>query len=442
MINTVAKKSSILFVIGLVLFLPSFVNASHNTSRYFPFLERSERYTTLNKSYLNVDAFYISISSAYHRDRGGASIIGLWGDYNLKDVIYSLQAVKGTDFVNPLITLTGTQEFATTDIWFDSHGRARVQGLSLGGTWQPPFSDNFSVGAWIPVMHMSGRGRYTVGRAPQRQNIDNDNNDEDFAALDEFSRESLLFSAAMRQVHDQLGLDENLWSHTGVGDLDLYFSWQNSVDYRFRMKRIIMCAQVGVLIPTGVVADQDVPSSLPFMGNNHWGLYGDVALECELKQDVKVGVIAGLTGQFEHTHTIRIPVRGEPAPFSALKAKVAVRPGLTFKVSPYLTLENLTPGLNIQGRYTYRRHGKDRWFDRRKNPAVESYLLQGFRVCKREHLSSWRSHYFTFELTYDTAVEYNHVPTQPRFHITYDMPIGGRGIADTHQVTIGAQLHF
>jgi hypothetical protein len=437
MVNAIAQKRTTLFILSLSLLLSPMLQASHNTNRYVPFLERTQRYTTYDKSHLDANLFYISISSAFSREKGSTSPIGLWGEYNLKDVIKSLKTVNGDEYVSPLKQLTGTNEFSDEDLWFDSPGRIRAQGLSLNGVWHPKKYPCLSLGAWLPIMHIQTRSRYKTGLGPCTNEIK-----PGPIILDEFCRDTLIFRAARRQAHNDLGLRNNFWSKTGVGDLDLYVGWHHTIDYALRMKKIMLIAQTGVLVPVGTLANIDVPASIPFMGNNHWGLYGDIVTEFELKQDVKVGLMAGITGQFKHKHTVRIPVATEPAPFSALKGDVDIHPGITLKLSPYLILENLTDGLHIQGRYTYLRHAHDTWKDRRCDKTINSYLTSACGVESKERLSSWRSHYFTFDLTYDTALASNKLPMLPRFYVTYDMPIGGRGIADTHQLTLGAQLLF
>jgi hypothetical protein len=184
------------------------------------------------------------------------------------------------------------------------------------------------------------------------------------------------------------------------------------------------------------------PLSLPAMGNGHWGMYFDVVPEFELKQDWKFGFMFGGLYQFKETKNMRLPVGNEPAPYSALTGRVEVQPGVTAKLSPYFTLENLTDGVHFQIRYTYLRHSIDKWYDRRSDTTIPSYLSSGTNVAQHEQMSKWRSHFFSFQLMYDAKQAMQNWGMEPLLYVTYDLPISGNGIAKTHQISVGARLHF
>ena len=100
------RLCSLLMAQLLVVFA---LSASHNTSRYFPFFERSHEYVAGRASYINSGVFHSVASTSLRSGGSTGGIPELWGNYDLRDVIDSLQAVQGVAFVNPIETVTGTQ---------------------------------------------------------------------------------------------------------------------------------------------------------------------------------------------------------------------------------------------------------------------------------------------------------------------------------------------
>ncbi len=422
------------------LFFFSSIAASHNTSRYFLFLERPESYS-LEKPYsLTTDFFYISLSNAFDRLKGGStSLTGLWGEYNLNDVIKSAQKVQKDSFNLLKLDSEAIKKIQDNEIIFEFPGIVRSQGISFRGQFEFPWASSLSLGFWIPIMHVSTR--ISCEQDTEKCNLPLFTTSPNPSEND-FSNSFFKLDAIRRELHNTLGLLENFWSETGFGDLDLYVRWQHILHYTCMMRSIILAAQTGIVAPLGKMLNNDHPSSIPFMGNGHWSLYFDFAPEFELKQDIKVGSIFGIMIPFKHTHYTRIALGKEPHIFSALKGNVSIAPGVTFKVSPYLILENLTNGLHIQGRYTYLHHYKDRWRDKRSDQTLTTSLSNCEFLKEKEEVSSWSGHFFSFQLSYNTRAALNNFSMDPVFYINYDLPIGGHGIAKMNQVSLGIQLHF
>lgn len=423
-----------------------FIFPTHNTSRYFPFLERPEDYITKERSHITPAFFVTRASSANKRYGGECGIPELWGKYDLRDVIASLQKVKGPDFVNPIEVERGPN-----DSWIDKSIRYKVSGKiksrGLLVNYEQLLKWNLSFGAFVPLMYVYTQDKFTFLQ-DKSDGVIRQLRPGEVAQLDRIRR----------GVNNALGLHGGDWTRTGFGDLDLHARYNYHWNYELVMRRIDLALQLGTTIPTGRKYDISYPSSAPFMGNGHWSLYLDFVSEFELKQDWKFGLMFGGVYQFNDTKKIRIPVYKEPATFSALKADIKVEPGMTFKFSPYIYADNLTDGFNVHARYTYLRHGKDKWVDTRRDPSVKSYLNQevgsdffGNPLTEKEisknkkhkkDLSLWRAHYITVQLAYDTKDGGNKWILDPIIYAVLDYNFNGNAFSKTLQVTFGVELHF
>ncbi len=448
------KKKFSLFVI--FSFISSFsIYASHNASRYFPFLERPAEYVLKGKSHVSPSFFYIKADTAFARGGGNAGIPELYGKYDLRDVIASLEKVKGAGFVNPIEAEKGPNDaWLNKSIRFSVNGKVKARGLILN--YEQAFRAHgqflswkgLSVGLSFPLMHVNTSDNFYFLASESDTQVQNLKPGE----LDQLNR-------IRRKTHDELGLQGGDWTKSGVGDIDLHAGLNYNWDHKWLMRSIDLNFRLGTTIPTGPNYDIDVPSAVSFMGNGHWSLYFDVLPELELKQDWKIGLMLGFMYQFNNTRTLRLPVFQEPALFSALISDVKTDPGFSFKFSPYFIAENLTDGVDFQLRYTYLRHHDDKWIDSRVNPSVKSYLNQEVgttmwegkdltqedisnNIASKKDLTRWRMHYITLELVYDSSEAGNNWVLDPKIFLTYDYQFSGNGSCKSHQLTLGVQASF
>lgn len=413
--------------------------ATHNVNRYFPFLERPEEYTIKHRSHISPSVFYVTASTANRRGGSTGGIYDLWGRYDLKDVVASLRAVQPAIVGTPQDPFYGYSYLDGKSIAFRVDGKMQGQGLMLNweqnlGLW------GFQVGASIPVMSVSSLARYSLNR-PDSDPIFNTSG----LTFQQLRSQELIVDQIRRLTHQAIGFGGNEWEKGGVGDLDMHLRWNHIFDHVLLMRSIDINFQLGAIAPTGILSDNRFPPSLSVGSNGHWGLYGDFLTALELKQDLTVGILLGGAYLFSHTRNIRLSVGSEPTIFSALIGNVRMRPGGTFKCSAYLTLANLTDGLDFQVRYTYLRHGIDRWNDARaiaSQQLIPSYLSNATLISQKEDLSKWSSQYATLQLTYDTKEAMKNYKFKPVYFASFDTPIGGNGIAKTNQVNLGVELHF
>ncbi|MBD3272831.1 hypothetical protein GF385_00570 [Candidatus Dependentiae bacterium] len=449
------KFHKIFFNLFVIIFIFNFLNASHNTSRYFPFLERPAEYVNKRKSHVSPSLFYIKADTAFSRGGGNAGIPELYGKYDLRDVIASLEKVKGAGFTNPI-----EEERGPGDAWLNKSIRFRVNGkIKSRGflfNYEQCFraSGNFlhwkglSLGTSFPLMHVNTSDNFYFLEKDSDNALKNLRSGE----LDQLNR-------IRRKTNEELDVQGGDWTKSGVGDVDLHAGLNFNWGHKWLMRSIDLNFRLGTTIPTGVNSYIDYPSSVSFMGNGHWTLYFDVLPEFELKQDWKIGLLLGAMYQFNNTRTLRIPVYQEPAIFSALIANVKIDPGYTIKFSPYFIAENLTDGIDFQLRYTYLRHSNDKWIDTRSDPAIKSYLNQEVgttmwegkdlteedisnNIAAKENLTRWRMHYISLELVYDSKEAGNNWILDPKIFLTFDYQFSGNGSCKTHQLTLGVQAHF
>ncbi len=433
--NTLRKK----FIPKLLLLLFALqvptAFATHNVSRYFPFIERTEEYIIKKRSHLTPSFFYVNASSAHRRGGSTGGIPELWGMYDLKDVIASLQAVN--PLADPIMAVTGNNALANRSIQFRPREKVGVVGLQLNYEQDLHFA-GFQVGASLAVMNLNATMGY---------NFDREHSDPIFNSIflteRQKTEQDLLVDKIRRVTHDTIGFTSNIWNEAGFGDLDVHLRWNHIFDHVLLMRSIDINAQLGAIVPTGFTSEINMPGSLSIGSNGHWGLYVDLITALELKPDWTLGFIFGWAHLFPHTRTLQIPFNNEPAIFSSIVGRVRMKPGETFKISPFFTLGNLTDGLDFQVRYTYLRHSDDVWTDMRSDKTIQSYLQRGGDlIAQKENLSRWRAQYVTLQLTYDTKIAMKNYTCAPVLFAGYDIPIGGNGIAKAHQFTVGVELHF
>ena len=355
----------------------SFIFCSHNASRYFPFLERFAEYITKKKSHISPSFFIARASTAFKRGGGNTGIPELWGKYDLKDIINSLELATDGDFVNPIQEERGPNDtWINKSIKFKVNGKLKARGLILNYKQHLGFN-SFSFGGSLPIMHVNASDNFEF--LPK----DSDNQVQDLR-----EGELAQLDIIRRKVHDELNVSGGDWTKTGLGDLDLYLNYNKIWDHKLLMKSIDLNIRSGITVPIGTKSDNNYPSSVSFMGNGHWSFYFDTITELELKQDWKFGFLVSAIYQFRNSRKLRIPVYKEPAVFSALVADVQIDPGMTFKLSPYIIAANLTDGINFLLRYSYLRHNKNKWKDKRKDPNIKSYLSQIERLMSGEQITS------------------------------------------------------
>ncbi len=426
--------------------------AARNVSRYLPFLDRPEPTVVTDRVHFGASAFLTIGSSAFRRGGGKVGIPELWGPYNLSDVIDSLAAVKagaGMPFTNPFLLTPGTEGLVDRPVIFAVDGTVNSSGGMFEGSLSL-FSPNVYLGFSIPIVRVETRARYELVTRSRRERegefIDPAVRNLESGAVNQVERVRLA-------VHDEIGLRPDDWDVSGVGDLDVFLRFHFMCERTLLMRSINTNLRCGVLVPTSKTRSIDFPSSVPFMGDGHWAMYFELLPEFELKHDWRVGMMASLVVPFDETSERRLPVFREPQIYSALTGETELDLGITYKLAPYVTIENLIDGLHFHGRYTYLHHEQDTTTDKRGDCPVKSYLQleptetrTEQEICdnieRKENLSGYRAHYLSLQLRYNSRSAMREWPLRPNFYILVDTLLEGSGMAKTHQLTLGVDFHF
>ena len=409
----------------LILLIPVTALATHTGSRYSLFLEKPENYVTKQRSFIDASVFYATASTANKRYGGACGIPELYGFYDLKDVIASLQTANPNQTYTPIQDVTGSNALVGKNLDFSITGKINTVGLMLAYEQNLKFINSnlrcLTLGVWLPIMSSDILSRFSFNNKKYQQTYGKSLSNSEVEKVDEIRR----------ITHKEIGFEGTNLSRGGIGDIDAHLRYNYFWDHKLMMRSIDLNVQVGTTIPTGRKMNINYPASAPFMNDGHWGIYLDFIPEFELKQDFKVGMILGWLWQFNDIQTRRIAIYKEPSIYSALVGKVEIDPGYTFKVSPYLTLENLTDGVHIQLRYTYLRHGMDVWHDKRDDKSIESYLETNPRpdptdktkklthedleknLAYKNQLSKWQTNYFTIQVMYDSKLASKNWPMKP-----------------------------
>lgn len=442
MTNKKNTNSLFLFLVSVFLLFTNFLNAFHLPSKHTPFFENDFTVSLYpkKKNTLTVDGIFGAVSTAFKRNGQSGGTPELYGNYELMSVINSLQAVQGNHpgFVSPLDQLDPLlkNKLKSSVVNFGVSEKIYTVGCAFSYTrWF--FDNKIFLGAWLPVLSMQSMNRYSLKQDSSLIGIDPN-----------------LVDKVRRDTHQALGFYDNGASRIGFGDLDLHVGYRAFWDHEWLMKAITVTSKMGMMVPTGVRHNINNPSTIPFMGDGHWGLYGESNAQFELKQDLRLGFVLHGAQQFSRRRSKeRIPVFKEPAIFSALVGVLDVQPGFTLALAPYLVLENILDNVHFYVKYTYMRHAADTVQDVRTDKTIPSYLNQSPTLIVPQkdidanqydkwNISKWRAHYVTLQLMFDTRQTLTSWKLDPTLYLSYDIPCAGRGISKMNQITLGGSVHF
>lgn len=434
-------------LLSIVLIINSFdsVLASRTSSRNFSNLEYGFDFVVKkdHRYQIRPSFFMTSATSALSRneDDGGCSPIELWGKYDFRQLIQAKNIYDGntTDPLSGDSAFTGRDKLMyRVDSEIKTAGIMIASDLRLGNCTIK--NARWSIGASVPIISAQTFVKYTFNKdASDMTSITDDN----VALLD----------TRRRKFHQDIGLAGNTWNKVCFGDLDFHLGWTYERDHCLKMRNVILQNSLGILTPLYDGSNPYYPSSVALYGTGHFGIYNDLFMEFELKTNWKLGFLLSGLWQFGRRRNERVSVYKEPCPFSPLVTPIYVKPGFTFKFAPSFTLENIMDGVNARGTYTYLRHGEDVWEQNSYTESTRSYLNRKVttaiaptdiidNINNKQFMSSWRGHFLSLDIVYDSNQTLNHWNYDPVFFITYDYPLGGVGAARAHELKLGIRLRF
>ncbi|MGE0206811.1 MAG: hypothetical protein AB7R69_03075 [Candidatus Babeliales bacterium] len=403
------------FLIGTISQLQAMVY----DDRYFPEYSWASWRTCQKPSHFIPDIFIMTAHDAALDNDDSIGIPEIFGIYDLNKLANAITILTGN---NPL---AGGQ-FAGLigrNIIYNMKGKLEAQGAAL--EYHQRLTDNVSFGFNFFAMHVFSRINFELA-------------DGNFLGLTPDQVPAL--DALRRSMQQSVGLQAPKFSKGGFSDIDLYVRFGNLWEYKRKFKRIDAGVRAGLLIPTGLTREINNPASVPFGGNGHWGVYGALDLEIEVKEDWKAGIYARGSKRFEKKKFDRLPLADEQPLFAAFVGKANIDPGLNLVVAPYVRVEDISDGLGIQAKYTYVNHFEDTIADGRfglKIPSVE--------LTKYNEYTQWSSEYLTLNLFYDFARVRVSKSFAPILSFMCDFPIqffGVERVSKTFRVSMGIVFGF
>lgn len=410
MINRMLKLLSI----SLLFSAPIFSMVCDN--QYFPLFQRPFSRIIEQPSRFAIDAFFTTASLAFDNKENEIEIPALFGPYDQNKLSNALTLVGKN---NPL-----PAEFRGSKIEWDISGKIQAQGVSIAHEQKllGPVYVGFS---WL-LMHAYSCHDFCLKSPGMISEIG------DIQELKE----------ARRLMHKELGLTQMQSSRTGMGDFDCYLRIGGIWDYKWKCRRIDAGLTLGLLMPSGLSREICNATTVPFGGNGHWGAYGRLDAEFELKEDMKFGLSMRIGKRFERTMDMRLPVAKEHPLFGALVTPVSVDPGLNFSFFPYVSLENLRKGLGVRIGLNLNKHSKDYFCDLRSSKEREDLPAITSRLKK---VSEWSSDYASLNVFYDfgkMAVERGYKPIVTfGWDVPFLMFVASNSIK-THRISLGVEFNF
>ena len=388
----------------------SFIAAMSFDNRFIPLLQRPRLTVDGTRSSFWVQGFATTANKSFNEMQQDIPLAQIFGKF---DQVELARGIVSLGCPNPL-----PSEFQILDkLSWEVSGKRQAQGFAI--TWDQYIAEWISTGVSLFFMRVQSRHLFKLDAVNIEPSISLKPGD---AVLLDDSRRSML---------EQVGICEGSTEQFGISDIDWYFRVGSMWEYAYRFRRIDAGARFGLLIPTGVTREINRPASIPFGGNGHWGIYGEIDAMFELKEDWKAGLLLRLNNRFSKRDTQRMPGAKEPEIFGAVVGPARVDPGVTAIFVPYFLLENLRAGLSLGVNYNLAWHQKDSW----RNLSSCTAKLE-----EVERLSHWSSEYFTINVFYDFGKVKVKREFNPIVTFQWDVPsslfISSR-VNRAHRISIG-----
>ncbi|KKP26904.1 MAG: hypothetical protein UR12_C0035G0008 [candidate division TM6 bacterium GW2011_GWF2_30_66] len=402
----------------IVLLFSSNVFSNVYDNRFLPLYKRP--YTKRVDKYSRFGASFFVASADHAMGMNGEEVMipKVFGDYEMQNIGKAL-VVLGKP--NPLL-----DEFQNLSLPFDIDQKINAQGLSV--VYDQHIWKYLYAGTSLYLMRLHSNYSFIF--------------DKGKSGLNRASGFTDIYDY-MSKLHNAIGVTGNNYNKVGMGDMDAYIRIGNVWDYLYKMQRIDAGFSLGLLLPTGEKRCLNIPSSIPFGGNGHWGIYGQIDTELGLKDDMKLLIMLRLSKRFSKVQNDRIPVAGEQSLFGALIAPVKVDPGLTFIFSPQFWWENLRKGFGIRVGYTLAYHQCDSWCDYRPEIDKKAVLVENFNFISNP--SSWANDYLNLSAYYEFFSDVENRRVAPVVSLTWDWPtffLVGKNAPKTQKVSLGLDLVF
>lgn len=400
-------------------------------NRYFPLYVKPKFRNISEPSNLMSQTFFMYADRSFGtiREIGLPEINGIHSEvnseteaaYNQSEVARSI-VVSGRSNTNPL-----RSDLQNRSIPWDREGIMMAEGLAF--YWEQAINCNWSFGLIGLFMNYSNSQEFLFN-----DHCLNENGVNNTATQGE---KDYLFLVNQR-MSNLLNLQAPVASQIAFGDVDFYLRLGDWWEYTYKFRKIDAGIRLGGIIPSAPMRDINNPASLPIGGNGHWGIYGAVDAELELREDLVLGLYSRISKRFPRTCVYRMPALKEPSFYGSLVGQARVNPGVTFAFAPYGRIECLREALGFGLGYTLVVHQQDKWTDLRIDQTVPANLENVINQSK------WRAEYLTISAFYDFSKFKDYPNLSPILMLTWDMPMerNSRYVYQTNSVSLILQINF
>lgn len=381
-------------------------------NRFMPLMQRPWIAPDDGRSHVSTHLFGVRATRAYNSLGAEAPLPDMYGSFDLGKIA---QGIVNLGFQNPIKT-----EWQGATIPWALEGKLQGQGIDL--EWQKAITQYVSIGGSFLVLRLSSWYNFVL-------------NEKD-CTLHPRASELQELEDLRLSILRQIGVCGDCSVQHGFGDTDLYVRVGNYWEYACKFRSIQVGGRLGLLIPTGKHQNIHYPSSIPFGGNGHWGIYGAADALFELKEDWKVGLYLRINQRFARTQCHRVPTECEMDNYAALQTDVRVRPGTTFVFSPYVDFECLRDGLGVRVFYVLTKHWADRWSICQQDEKKYKDFI------KR---TEWGSDYFSVNVFYDFGKVKPNRTVYPILTFCWDIPqsvLIANAVAKTDRISLGVEVAF
>jgi len=272
--------------------------------------------------------------------------------------------------------------------------------------WLP---HSFCIGLYMPIIHM------TLNNVCWRDLT------EDITPEDWLTKQ-LLTDDLSRTVCNLGGPSLGGWHATGIGDISLIGKFQRDFPQsKPILTNVQIAAHLGISLPTGKRANEDLLFSLPLGYDGAPGILFGGALELTWKNHFVGGVELYLTQLIGNSRLRRIKTYCDQTDFLLLaKTNAHIDWGFIQRYRLYLGARDIMRGLSLDLAYQFQKQG-DSLYSLMGNSYITSITNSA------EQLKFWTLHYFMLDLTYNFGYDqYSDRLLSPALTLLYQHAFKGR----------------